>query len=68
MSKREIMALIIVLSISIGVPLGIYYYEFEYRPSALRILTSGHVHEFTVDASYWNLSEIRVNKGDMVKL
>ncbi len=69
MNKVEALALIIVLLITIGAPLCIYYYEFEYRPTILGLKGPGvTVRTFIINVASWNLTEAVVNRGDVVKL
>jgi hypothetical protein len=70
MDKKEIAALTLVVLVTVGFPALVHYYEYVYRPYLLygSLPPGSRVWNFVVDAMNWNLTEIKVSKGDLVNL
>ncbi|MFN3621789.1 MAG: hypothetical protein ACK4TI_02765 [Nitrososphaerales archaeon] len=67
MQKREFIALATVLLITVGLSAGFYYLEFVYKPLAL-LSSQGKIWQFTLHLPEWNITEIKVSRGDAIIL
>lgn len=67
LQKVEFIALLTVLLITVGVPATLYCYEFVYEPASL-LSSQGRIWEFTVNVQAWNITEIKVSEGDLIRL